>query len=610
MTTHIFPSREILEFAVVVKYSDISINIYVAELFFMPKRKPKPVHQAELSSSEDIDDISEDVIQPTVKKQRIESEQWIDKYQPNSTSEVCINPRKLKEVKDVLESMINGELHTRLLVLSGPSGSSKSSLIKCLAKQLIKEKGTLADDSEYLVEYLDSSLEDMYQPTHFQDFLDGCKYRIGNNVALILIEDLPNVFHNETLQSFRNCLRDWIHYGGSLPPLVLCLTEVELQSDDGRHQGFYSIDNNLTVETLLGRDVLFLGVALGTIKRVKFLPIAKTYMKKTLSGIVGKERIRPLRELEEFLTATYETGDIRSLISNLQFWSRSRVPGDFVRENLITLFHAVGKVIHSSGKFAGSDDDISDYQSVKAVLESYNNFGLLHLALLENYQIYSGIQSDLKVAANIADSLSLNDTLTSVGESEEYAIRATRNQLRQITEKAGRALPMKFPRHFKMIREGNKVKKEVNNYIRYIAGMQVLFLDVNLHDGHYLPLIYNSFRYRMKNGRTRFSYGRIGGSFQEILADEDLPVMENDGETTFGTKDQFLEDIASKIREQDHSEDESLSEDIEDTDDDLDDELDSEIMGLTQMKNEVDTDGDDDFLDDPELALLVSRGRL
>lgn len=601
------------------------------------RRNPKhtPNQYEDDSLSEEVDDCSEEVIRPVpVKKKRVESVQWIDKFQPQNISEVCINPRKMKEIREILEPMIAGQLPAKLLILSGPSGSSKSTAIKSLANHLMRKKpDVFRTESERVVEYFDSSLDDIHQPGHFQDFMDGCKYRVGSNLAVVLVEELPNVFHNDTLQSFRNCLRDWIHTEGlKLPPLVLCLTEVELDSDRDRraNQGYYSIENNLTVETLLGRDLVYLGLALGAIKRVKLLPIAKTFMKRTLSKIAGQENLRPLKELERFLAATYETGDIRSLVCNLQFWAmQSRHTGvDFVRENQITLFHAVGKIIHSSGKFSELDDDMLDYCTIKAVLDTYNNFGLLHLALLENYQIVNGLQFDIEVAASLVDSLSINDTLTPMEESEEYGIRAARNQLRTVSAKSGQTQPMKFPRHFKMLKESNKVKREIAAYARYVCGMQVLFQEANLLDGYYLPLIYNSFLYRMKNGRKRFNYNRLGGTLKEIFADDDLPVMEHETETTGGARDQFLVDIENKIREEEEGgENEVMSEEIETdgTDEDFNDSLnDSQIGRLisfqqTQGMSQVQVQGqaqtqsatqDDDFLDDEELDMLVSLGRL
>lgn len=565
------------------------------------------------SLSEDVDDISEDPIVPPAKKRNPVIEKpspelpWIDKFEPKSTDEVCINPRKLKEVREALASMLSAGLDTRLLILSGPSGSSKSALARCIGRDLIRlrtqQQYPSHSGQSFIVEYFDSYVEDTRQVSHFQDFMDGCKYRVGQNLAMILIEELPNIFHEETLSAFRKCLRDWIHTSSPLPPVVLCLTEVELTDLGSR--GYYNIDNILTVETLLGKDLLNSGLASGSINRIKFLPVAKTYLKKTLTKVVQTEKIKRGPDFDAFFEGLLESGDIRALINNLELWARSpRLVLSF-RESRITLFHAVGRVLHSSKKLEehALDDFDEDYWSVQSVLEQYGNFSLLHLALLENYHICNGLDYSLETAANIVDALSTNDTLHEVDEGNDYGVRVTRAELRTLPQRTSKTHTMKFPRQFKMLREANKVQRDVRDYCKHIAQLRVLFLDVNLIDGCLLPRIYNSFHYKMKFGRSRYSYNRIGGSFQHIYADENLPVMENEGEVAPGVRDQFHEDIAAQIKLEDEGEDEEvLSEAIEsDTDEDLDSTLDDALWRQT---------GDDDLLDDPELDMLVSQGML
>lgn len=584
-----------------------------------PKRKHEPIFVDDESLSEDLDEISEDVISfPPPKKPKarvlVSNElQWTEKYEPQTSSDVCINPRKAKEIKEVLFSMGKRDLETRLLVLTGPSGCSKSTIIKCFAKELVKDRSWLQKSVEPweaentgIVEYIESEILDVSQPNQFSDFLDGCRYRIGANFAVVLIEELPNVFHPETLATFRRKLSEWIYSSGTeLPPVVLCLTEVELASEN-RNRGYYNIENNLTMETLLGMDLAKRATAAGLIKRIKMLPVAKTFLKKTLNRIVEKERLRiPSKMADTVFQPMYDSGDVRSLICNLQFWALLPLFMEqtaLVRENHLTLFHAVGKVIHSSSKFATLDDDSSDYLSIQNVVDGYNNIGLLHLAMLENYGIYNGLQFDIAVAARLVDKLSINDTFPE--EAQDFGLRAVRSELRLVEEMSGRTQPMKFPRHFKMLREANKVQQEIHEYVRYVGGPHVLFETANLYDGYLLPAIYNSFGYKLRHGLKPYGYNRLGGKFKPLYADDDLPVLESEKEVAAGEMDQFHADIAAKIAENGADDnDDSLSEEIDDSDDDFDDTLDSRL-GATQR------DLEDDFLDDPQLDMLVSQGRL
>ena len=116
--------------------------------WYHPEGKPK-YEPVEINSS--FDEISSDSqdsssfehwsIQPSpIKKSQTtinNNQQWIDKYRPKTTSEICINPTKLKQVKESMMKMINKTSNTRVLVLSGPSGSSKSTTVKLLAEELI-----------------------------------------------------------------------------------------------------------------------------------------------------------------------------------------------------------------------------------------------------------------------------------------------------------------------------------------------------------------------------------------------------------------------------------------------------------------------------------------
>lgn len=589
----------------------------------MPAKRSKRLQKHEDESlSEDVDDDTEEAIAVNLSQKRPKPDmavQWIDKYEPSRVEDVCLNPRKLREVGDALASMINKELRCRLLVLSGPAGSSKSTSARLLARKYLGERSARLGrnlSSNTVVEYFDSSIEHVYQKDQFRDFMDGCKFLVGPNLSVILIEDLPNVFHNETLFAFRDCLRDWVFSDPELdlPPIVLCLLEVERENTDSGQKTFYNIENNLTVETLLGRDLFNLGLAHGLIKRIKFLPIAKTFMKKTLHKIIAKESAifnrKSRQELESFISATTEMGDIRSLICNLQFWSTHSLVASSERESQISLFHAVGKVLHLSSKYADLDDQQSDILSLKEVVDAYSNFGLLHLTLLENYQIVNGAEFDIDVAAQVVEALSINDTLGGVEENKDYGILATRLSLRQVPLKSGRTQAMKFSRHFKTIREANKVRREISDYVRYSTQLQLSFQQANLIDGCLLPKIYNLFRYKLVHGRTRFNYNRLGGAITLIYADEELPVMEDEGEYETGAEDQFRCDIRQKIKEENEenfTDNDELSDAVSDSDGDLDDTLDD---GFNELLGSMRKPREEDLLDDPELDLLVSQGML
>lgn len=580
------------------------------------------------SLSDEPEDILEDPIQqlPRLSRMKLDSRSWVDKYCPANSRDLCINPRKLKDVRTALSNMITGELNCRLLVLSGPSGSSKSTTIRCLAKELLLGKSNTLGG---LVEFLDTNTADGALPMQFPDFLAACRYHIGSNLSVILIEELPNIFHAETLFRFRKAIKEWIFSAQDIPmpPLVLCLTELDSLSE--RDSRSYNIENCLTVETLLGKDLLHSASFDNRIQRIKFQPIAKTYLAKTINHICSAEHIRASKSVVQSFC---ESGDVRSLINYLQFWVGSK--GNFSRfqtgrENQITLFHAIGKVIHSTSDMTGYDHDFShDFHTIKNVMENYHDINLLLLGLLENYTIYNGMDFETSRAMAITESLSLSDTFGAVPEFKEYALLATRLELANVKAK-GPPSTMKFPRQFRLQKEQNKVSSEISNYRRYIAKLQVLRDDINLIDGNLVPKILNSFRYKMAHDVSKEQYQRVGGAFKKLFAEETPSIMENEDEAERGNEDQFRSDINEIARQEDNNkedDDDDLSDAIENSTDeeDLEDTLDEQFLAMTQQRtqgsvtpkitidndinNDDDNGNDEDMQDDPELDFLVSQG--
>lgn len=578
--------------------------------------------------SDEVEEVLEDPIRlgPHVKRPRVDTQPWVDKYAPTQSKDVCINPRKLKEVREVLESMVSGKLKCRILVLSGPSGSSKSTLIKCLAKDILDPRPR----SSGLVEYIDLYNDEGPLPTQFAEFLASCRYHVGLNLAVVLVEDLPNVFHKETLLNFRKAIKDWIFTPPEIPmpPLVLCLTELESFEERDQLRS-YNIDNCLTVETLLGRDLLQSASYENHIVKVKCLPLAKTFLTKTINQIVSSERLIGLQKKnKDFFQSLCEFGDIRSLINTLEFWasSKSLIGSILNRETQITLFHAIGKIIYSSSDKV-KENFSAAYSSIKNVLDNYSNIPLVKLGLLENYQNYNGLDYDISIAAKITDSLSLCDAILNVPELEEYALLVARTELGNIEVKPSRALPMKFPRHFQLLKERNKVFKELQKYLRYIKCFSILFDDANLLDGYLVPEILNSFRFKIKNDSSKERYERIGGRLKKLFADTNADVMEREDEAEESHGGQLQKDIDELIlREKDEqqvNDEGELSDAIEmsSEDDDFNDTLDERLLAMTQTQrpnsatqrtidDEFNNDDDDEMQDDPELDFLVSQGKL
>ncbi|KAM3161038.1 RAD24-like protein [Lachancea thermotolerans] len=449
------------------------------------------------------------------------SEEWYLKHRPRNLQDLALHKQKLQDVRDVLQAMISGKSEHRILLLTGPAGCSKSTSVHLLSEELVqnyREKTcTMFQMRESaapsVVEYdsnnysLNSSKLD-----HFDDFLGQSMYKIGPNLTIILIEDFPNVFNPQTRNLFQQSLLRWLYSSQkALPPLVISLTECEIQSTETT-SSFFSVDTQFICETVLGREVL----SHPGVKRIKYNPINKTLLKKHLKNVCVKEREAffpgKWEKREVFIKKIIEhCGDIRSAISALQLWAESGAQSAFdidTREQSVSYFHGLGKLLYGSKDTDSDNNTINDLMASTPLTQSDN----LKLGILENYNTFNRQEFPLSYAVDIVDSLSMSDTMynwttaQSLSESLEFPYRAVRQQFSSLVVTNTKTDP---PSHNRTVfpREGkvrNLVKKfvlEANDYMlvelnKY--GNSHSFRDVVLCFAFYGPLIRKRLNFKRK----------------------------------------------------------------------------------------------------------------
>lgn len=564
-------------------------------------------------SFEAIDDDSFIADEPLPKRRKvtpITTRPWVDKYVPIQAADLAVNPSKVKQVETAMREM--PLKNQRILVLSGPAGSGKLATIEYLAKHRFQLP---------IVEFF----EQKGSVDEFENFLLQCRFRRGANKAVIVVEEFPNVFHPETMIRFRNALNDWLHVDMgtetlTLPLLVLVVSELEYGT-----AGVYLIDQMFTPYTLLGRELLHLP----RVVHIKFNAVAARYANKLVNRVVQNEleafRSIPGSVVTQFCQQLIKTGDIRSMLANLETWTslteitlpqrqtaqtnKEEEPLNldltlmFIRQNLLSIFHAVGKIIFGSSALDGFTDDtkLHDFFSVEQVLATFSDdLNVVSLGVVDNFDIYRLGDYDVKIGAELLDYLLMADQLGKVPwVSRELGLRGARALLTKAGKSGsssggsgGGHHRMAFPANLRIKRLSNQCRDQLWQYqwygrpLKLGAGL-VSLQQLNLVDG---PLVGEILNRKFPQDKI---YGRIGGRLRTVTLLSDIDT--GDLGDTSKQVDQFVVDCerAMALAARD---DTTVGGDSDDDDD----------AQLSDPISDVESEDDFDFSDDDdELLALV-----
>lgn len=299
---------------------------------------------------------------------------WTEKHAPARLQDVAINPQKVKEVVRALAAH-------RVVVLSGPPGSSKSTMLRLLARQ----------QSLQIVEFTppSSGLGFVGILNVFREFLLGVSF-CDPATTLVLIDELPNVVHDSTREAFEEALLEYARLPAA-PKAVVAFTEIEVSAN-------YS--DAIIVPRVLGQLVHAPGCAW-----VKANPISTRFLAKALDRVVASEGLALDATNRAELAAC---GDIRSALTALEFYAKIRAQApdaattvsSLLRTSTVNLFHAVGKIVYGSSEPASL---VPAVEAFSGSLEAFN------LTVLENYANAKHRQLPIEAASTCADWLSLGD---------------------------------------------------------------------------------------------------------------------------------------------------------------------------------------------------------
>jgi cell cycle checkpoint protein len=305
---------------------------------------------------------------------------WVDKYIPLSTSDLCVAPKKVKEIIAWLEAAQKSihsrhnskttsnqqqqQLHPKLLILVGSPGIGKSTTVRVIAKEL--HLNILSWNESFLPRSTTSpgmnsrsvfTLEQTSPLDSFAEFLQqsGCgisslhlstssssSIRTDHTTtgvgpydkSIILLEDLPNLHGQDAELQFRTLLSRHVRH--SFVPTVLIFSDVT----EGKHRPD-DLERLIDPEDLYSMDRTTI---------MQLHSITKPKMKKILSDISKQQKcLFSSNFLEEIHLQSH--GDMRQALMTLQLHasglSTRSLDDQHSRDTKLSSFHSLGKLLYA-----------------------------------------------------------------------------------------------------------------------------------------------------------------------------------------------------------------------------------------------------------------------
>ncbi|KAG0357572.1 Cell cycle checkpoint protein rad17 [Gamsiella multidivaricata] len=326
------------------------------------------------------------------------SDQWTEKYAPSDIEEVAVHHGKIASVREWLETYTDPSNRQQdvsggaILVLSGPAGSGKTTVLKMLAQEIdltIVEWANSVNENNVVQRpvmpgedsWRATSIDEEYIPVMrtFQEFFSraqrfnpiltsrdlsqssqstGAQAGFSASMSasgrknVILIEDLPPITAVSSRKIFQETIAKFANSRiSSSSVLVLIVSDVFTKQST--ELLFSNTNENrdpaMTIRVLLPSTVLDKidsgGRGCARVKQIKFNPIAPTIMTKAIRKLINKEfkashaHAPDTAEIEQAIKM--HDGDIRAVINSLQFLITQG------QDSSLGVFHAVAKVLYN-----------------------------------------------------------------------------------------------------------------------------------------------------------------------------------------------------------------------------------------------------------------------
>ncbi|OBZ77252.1 Cell cycle checkpoint protein RAD17 [Grifola frondosa] len=350
----------------------------------------------------------------------IDDQLWVDRYEPVTEGDLAVHKKKIQDVRQwLLEAFEGGptgvlKKYRRILVLTGPAGTGKTTTLRVLSRELgfeiLEWRNTMDEQfsrenmervefeglSEKFQTFLTrasncrsifsgaathtttfSPSQSQSRPSQSSSMFTPSPSPINAKRQIILLEDLPNILHASTQAAFHAALEAFVASPDpGVAPLVIIVSDAGLRGENtdddvdawrGRKKEAVDVRNVLPPSLLNSPYVTQIG----------FNAIAATYLRPALKNMLDNHFLsssgtRPSKDVMDIVVDS-SNGDIRSAVMALQFAcirdyatdqrkptkGRKRTAGLSARvvmeavtrrEQSLALFHLIGKVMYNKRK--------------------------------------------------------------------------------------------------------------------------------------------------------------------------------------------------------------------------------------------------------------------
>ena len=426
------------------------------------------------------------------------------KYAPNTLDELFLHPKKIKDMRNILTNELFDSNHNlNMLIVSGPTGSCKTSLIKLLINEYYDNNKFLyqtfdiqnVQKNDHFIEFdpLDKSI-------NFEMFLNNCKLFKKNSkmMKVVLIKYLPNIYFDQIHSQFLKAIKDYLNndYYNEFPPLIFVISECDIPKDDTNDVSDdlytrFDIHSHYITETIFDKEIL----QNYRVKKITVNPVAKTYLKKILKRVIEKEIIQmntsntlnrkiKISAFSGIIDELSNLKDVPSALSQLESYLQAfENKIDFKslkidnRDTGISLFHAVGKIFFGTKEEGYTNDDI-----IKLLNKDYQQYidPVFKYTIFENFKVAE--IKGLNNFTNMVDVMSETDIMNSSLGTEAYIrkIRYLCSDLKEDLQKAEvKANSIKFTPNFKILRKQREVKYQIKDLQLLKIAKNNEFVDIN-----------------------------------------------------------------------------------------------------------------------------------